>query len=85
MHDLRSENQRLQFEVEKIPGKEQEIQKLSNKVHELKLEIEKQRELQKAIVAQLEECKREAKEVTVMHESVATISLNIIEEIFYLP
>ncbi|KAI1721245.1 CAP-Gly domain-containing protein [Ditylenchus destructor] len=70
LNDLRKENQKLQFSVDTIPEKDVENQKLSHRVSDLKLELNQQREFQKALTQQLEEAKKEARNTKALFENL---------------
>ncbi|KAI1729332.1 CAP-Gly domain-containing protein [Ditylenchus destructor] len=70
LNDLRKQNQKLQFSVDTIPEKDVENQKLSHRVSDLKLELNQQREFQKALTQQLEEAKKEARNTKAAYENL---------------
>ncbi|KAI1717126.1 CAP-Gly domain-containing linker protein 1 like protein [Ditylenchus destructor] len=70
LNDLRKQNQKLQFSVDTIPEKDVENQKLSHRVSDLKLELNQQREFQKALTQQLEEAKKEPRNTKTAYENL---------------
>uniref|UniRef100_A0A914HEB2 Beta-sarcoglycan n=1 Tax=Globodera rostochiensis TaxID=31243 RepID=A0A914HEB2_GLORO len=59
LHKLRQENRELQFEVDKLPGKDAQIVKLEARTVDLRDEVNRLRQLEKKLLAQLDEYRHE--------------------------